>query len=76
MRVIGTYAGADCRGNHLLKDVSVDGDFCDHRWLNGARANFPGNVPVGCRVRFFASPVQTRAGSRLTDVRELEVVAK
>ena len=73
MKVTATYAGPDRWGNHLLKDVSVDGDFCDHRWLNGARANFPGDVPVGCRVRFFASPVQTRAGSRLTDVREVVV---
>ena len=76
MRVIATYAGQDPRGHHLLRDVLVDGKARDHHWLNGVRANFPEGVRVGCRVRFYASPVMTRVGSRLTDVRELEVMAE
>ena len=73
MKVIATYVGQDARGHHLLKDVLVDGTARDHHWLNGSRSNFPAGVLVGSRIRFFASPVMTKAGSRLTDVRELEV---
>ena len=73
MKVIATYVGQDGRGHHLLRDVLVDGAARDHHWLNGSRSNFPAGVPVGSRVRFFASPVMTRAGSRLTDVRDLVI---
>jgi hypothetical protein len=46
----------------------------DHAWLNGAHANWPGKVPIGARVRFYASPLHRRGGARITDVRQLEVI--
>lgn len=80
LQVEATYEGTDSHGNILLHDVLVRGEKknsiqrLDHRWLNGAHANWPGNVDVGARVRFYASPLYRPGGARLSDVRELEVI--
>ena len=78
MQVTATYMGADHNHNILLHEVEIRGDKkiekLDHRWLNGEHANFPPDVPVGSKVRFFASPHYRRGGARLSDVRELEVI--
>ncbi|MCK9185072.1 MAG: hypothetical protein M0Q16_06835 [Candidatus Cloacimonetes bacterium] len=73
MRLEATYAGQDHNGHHLLKDV--DGDYKrDHHWLNGIFGNWPEDVAIGARVRFFASPLYTRRGVRITDIREVKVI--
>jgi hypothetical protein len=79
LRIIATYDGIDPNGNTILHEVEIRGDRRtdikkDHAWLNGAHANWPGKVPVGARVRFFASPLHRRGGARITDVRQLEVI--
>jgi len=79
LRIIATYDGTDSNGNILLHEVSIQGDRRtdikkDHAWLNGQHANWPGNVDVGSRVRFFASPLYRRGGAKLTDIRDLKVL--
>ena len=80
LQVTATYEGTDSHGNILLHDVLVRGEKknsiqrLDHRWLNGAHANWPGNVSVGSRIRFFASPLHRRGGAKLTDCREVGVI--
>ena len=80
LQVTATYEGTDTHGNILLHDVLVRGEKknsiqkVDHRWLNGEHANWPGNVAVGSRVRFYASPLYRPGGARITDVRNLVVL--
>ncbi|MCK9571635.1 hypothetical protein M0R72_21980 [Candidatus Pacearchaeota archaeon] len=73
MRLEATYAGQGAAGHHLLKDVSGD---CkrDHHWVNLTYGNWPEDVAIGARVRFFASPLYTRRGVRITDIREVKVI--
>ena len=79
LRIIATYDGIDPNGNIILHEVTIRGDRRtdikkDHAWLNGAHANWPENVAVGARVRFYASPLHRRGGAKITDVRQLEVI--
>jgi len=69
-----TYAGTPRRQHHLLLDV--EGDIHrDHAWVNGPHGNWPEGIPIGARVRFFASPHFRPGGARLTDIREIEVIS-
>ena len=79
IRVIATYSGEDSHGHHLLTDVSGD-IIRSHAWLNGERSNFPGpvypeGIKEGARIRFFACLFPRMGGARLTDVRQLQVIA-
>ena len=79
LRITAIYDGIDPHGNIILHEVSIQGDRRtnakkDHAWLNGQHVNWPGNVDVGSKVRFFASPLYRRGGARITDIREVEVV--
>jgi hypothetical protein len=80
LQVEAIYSLTDHRGNVLLHDVIIRGEKknsiqrIDHRWLNGARSGWPGDVPEGSKIRFFASPLYRRGGARLTDVRQVEVI--
>jgi hypothetical protein len=79
IRIEATYQGIDDNGNHLLSDVH--GDMVrDHAYLNGERSNFPGpeypdGIKAGSRIRFFACIFPRRGGARLTDAREIQVIA-
>jgi len=76
MKLEATYAGLsrDGRGNHVLEDVT--GDIVrTHHYVNGEYGNWPEGVPIGARVTFFASPHDRRGGRRITDVRDLKVIA-
>jgi hypothetical protein len=79
LRITATYEGVDQHGHYMLKDVT--GDLTrDHVWLNGERSNFPGpeypdGIREGSRIRFFACLFPRMGGARLTDVRQLEVLA-
>ena len=77
--ITATYDGIDPHGNIILHEVAIQGDRRtsikkDHAWLNGQHANWPGNVDVGSKVRFFASPLHRKGGARITDVRDLKVL--
>ena len=81
LQVTATYEGTDSHGNILLHEVTIRGEKknsiqrLDHRWLNGAHANWPGNVDVGDRARFYASPLYRPGGARITDFREMVVLS-
>lgn len=73
LRLEATYMGTPRRQHHLLVDVA--GDLArDHAWVNGPYGNWPDGIPIGSRVRFFASPHFRPGGARLTDIREVRVV--
>lgn len=79
LRIIATYDGIDQNHNVILHDVEIRGERRtqikrDHQWLNGEHANWPGNVPIGSKVRFYASPLYRPGGARLTDVREVRII--
>lgn len=71
-KIEATYQGIRSE-NHILTEVSGDVKR-DHLWINGSRGNFPDDVPIGSRVKFFASLLDTRNGPRITDVRELAII--
>lgn len=75
LRLEATYGGRDKHGHHVLLDIRGDVTR-DHHWVNGVRGNFPEGLPVGTRVRFFASPHKTRGGIKITDIREVKVIDK
>jgi hypothetical protein len=67
------YGGRDRNGHHILTNVT--GTLRrDWYYVNGQRGNFPSNVPVGSIITFYASPIYTKAGPRITDVREVEII--
>lgn len=68
-----TYAGTPRGGHHLLLDVSGDMNR-DHMWVNSKRGGWPPGVPTGARVRFTARPLYRYSGTKITDVRDVEVI--
>jgi hypothetical protein len=79
LHITATYAGQDKHGCYLLHDLTGDMKR-DHAYLHGERANFPGpeypeGIPEGSRIRFYACLFPREGGARLTDIRQLEVIA-
>lgn len=72
MKIIATYQGVDRHGNYMLSDVSGHMKR-NHAYINGAHNNLP-DIPVGARIRFFASPHWHKGEPKLSDIRELVVL--
>ncbi len=72
MRVTATYQGRDRRGHYILTDVRGHMRR-DHAFINGVYNSLP-EIPLGARIRFFASAYWRRGEMKLSDVREVEVL--
>lgn len=78
-KIEATYLGTDPHGNHILEDIT--GDLVrGHGYLNGERSNFPGpeypgGIKKGSRIRFFCCLFPRQGGARITDCRDVKVIA-
>lgn len=74
MRIIATYQGRGPRGHYLLENV--EGEIKrSHFWLNAIYNEIPRDIPIGARISFQASPHSRKGEIKLSQAREIKVIA-